>query len=121
VSWTLREGEQGQPGAIADIVFQHGKQRIEMTEEVTKRDLPNEFNGTYRWDGNSNTVVNRFIEVDSERTRWELDCQYTMNTFMMKAMGLVCSRKFKQQHLLFMLAFQAFCEDGVDIRTGDRG
>jgi hypothetical protein len=121
VSWTLREGKQGQPGAIADIVFQHGKQRIKMVEEVTKRNLPDAFNGTYTWGGNSNTVSNRFIEIGPDKTRWELQCQYTMNTFMMKAMALLCSRKFKQQHLLFMLAFRAFCEDGVDVRTGEEG
>ncbi len=121
VSWTLREGTQGQPGAIADVVFNNGKQKINMTEEVTVRNLPDQFDGTYRWGGNHNTVASRFIDLDGESTRWEITCAYTMNSFMMKIMALLFAKKFRAQHQLYMEAFKAFCEDGTDVRTGEAG
>ncbi len=121
VSWTLREGEQGQVGAIADVVFENKGRRIDMTEEVTARNLPEQFDGLYRWGKNHNTVTNRFIAIDDDTTRWEATCAYTLNSVGMKLMGLLFGKKFREQDLEFLQDFKAFCEDGVDVRTGERG
>jgi len=120
-SWILTSGERGQVGAEASIVFMDGSRRIEMTERITSRNLPNEFSGTYEWGGNTNSVVNRFFELGPEQTRWEIECAYTLNSLKMKLMGMVMGGKFKAEHLKFMQAFKAFCEDGTDVRTGDPG
>ncbi len=47
-------GEPGHPGARSKLVFQSGKHRIELLETVTVRDLPDEFSGTYEWNGGKN-------------------------------------------------------------------
>ena len=61
-------GEPGQPGARSKLVYQNGKHTIELFETVTERNLPDEFNGTYEWNGGKNTLRNRFIELGPDRT-----------------------------------------------------
>lgn len=118
-SWTLTKGQQGHVGAQATAVFMNSSGRIEVTERITSRNLPDEFSGTYEWVDNNNSVVNRFIELSPEQTRWELKCDYTVSSLKMKLMGMVMGSKFKAQHLVYMQAFKAFCEDGIDVRTGE--
>ncbi len=110
-------GEAGQVGAKSLLVYLNGKHRIELTETITHVDLPDEFNGTYEWGGGMNTLVNRFIEVDANTTRWESTCAYTFSSIMLKLMGFLMGGKFKQQNMAFLKNFKAFCEDGHDVRT----
>ena len=77
VSWTLVEGERGQPGARAQVVFQSGPRRMEITATVTENALPERMSGQYEWGGNCNTLVNRFAQLEGDRTRWEIECAYT--------------------------------------------
>ena len=42
-------GTPGEPGAKSKLVSLNGKRRIELIQTVTKRNLPDEFNGTYEW------------------------------------------------------------------------
>jgi len=116
VSWTLIEGTQGQPGARAAVVFQNGKHRIDMTEIVTENALPDSMSGRYEWGGNFNTLTNRFIDLGDGRTRWEVECAYTLRTLMMRIMGLLFASRFRAQHMVFMRAFKAYCESGEDMR-----
>ena len=118
-SWSLTKGDQGQVGAEATIVFLNGAQPIEMTERITSRNLPDELSSMYVWGGNSNAVMNRFIELGPEQTRWEVDSAYPQSSLKMKLMGMIMGSKFKAQHQIFMQAFKAFCEDGIDVRTGE--
>lgn len=110
-------GEPGQEGAVSKLVFRNGKRRIELTETITKRDLPDEFNGIYAWDGGSNTLVNRFIEVGPNRTRWESTCDYEMKHLMLKVMGFLFPGMFRKQNQRFLDNFKAFCEEGRDVRA----
>ncbi len=110
-------GEPGQPGAVSKFVYQQGKQRIELTETITKRNLPDEFNGTYSWGGGSNTMHNRFIELAPDRTRWESTCDYQFTSVMLKLMGLFMSGMFRKQTLKFMQNFKAFAEEGRDVNA----
>lgn len=109
-------GEPGQVGAQQLMVYQNGKHRIELTETITKVDLPDEFNGTYEWAGGMNTLVNRFIEVDDQTTHWESTCSYRFQAFMLKLMGVLVPSMFRKQNLTFMKNFKAFCEEGRDVR-----
>lgn len=51
-------GTPGQPGAKSRLKFKMGKREIEMIETVTKRNLPQEFSGTYEANGVYNIVTN---------------------------------------------------------------
>ena len=110
-------GEPGQPGAESKLVYQNGKQRIELTETITSRNLPDEFSGTYAWHSGMNTLENRFIELGPEKTRWESTCHYHMKSLMMKIMGFLMPGAFKEQNLKFMKNFKAFAEDGTSVKA----
>lgn len=112
-------GEPGQPGAKSRLVYLHGKQRIELIETITSRNLPDEFNGTYEWDGGMNTLVNRFIELGPNKTRWESDCGYRFKSLFLKTIGLIMPGSFKKQNLKFLENFKAFAETGASVAAGE--
>lgn len=109
-------GEPGEVGAKMLLVFDDGKRRIELTETITKKNLPDEFDGTYEWDGGMNTLENRFIELDANTTRWESTCAYEFRSIMLKLMGFFMAGMFRKQNMSFLKNFKAFCEDGQDVR-----
>jgi hypothetical protein len=110
-------GEAGKPGAKSKLVYQMGKRRMEMIETITRRDLPDAFDGTYDVDGVHNIVENRFIEQGPDQTLWESRNVFEMQGFMMKAMGFLMPGMFKKQSLKYAEDFKAFAERGVDVRT----
>jgi len=109
-------GEPGQPGAKSKLVYLNGRQRIELIETITKRALPDEFNGTYEWKGGMNTLENRFIELGPDQTQWLSTCSYRMHSFMLKMMGLMMPGMFRKQNMKFLENFKKFAEEGQDIR-----
>ena len=109
-------GEPGQPGAKSKLVYLNDKNRIELIETVTVRDLPDEFSGAYEWSGGRNTLRNRFIELGPESTKWESTCAYEFSSLMLKVMGFLLPGMFRKQNLGFLHAFKAFCEEGRDVR-----
>lgn len=108
-------GDPGQPGAQSKLVYKNGKHLIELTETITHRNLPDEFDGTYSWSGGKNTLKNRFIEVGPNRTRWESTCEYEFYTLMLKLMGFFCPGMFRKQNLKFLENFKAFAEEGKSV------
>lgn len=109
-------GSPGQPGAKSKMVYLNGKQRIELVETVTRRDLPDAFDGHYAWSGGENTLHNRFIAVDAQTTRWESTCTYRFHSPFLKLMGIFLPGMFRKQNMKFLENFKAFCEDGHDVR-----
>ena len=109
-------GERGQPGATSKLVYKQGKRDIELIETVTRRELPDHFDGTYEWKGGMNSLENRFIEVGPDRTRWESTCTYTFSSPMLKLMGFLVPGMFKKENQKYLDNFKAFCEEGRDVR-----
>jgi carbon monoxide dehydrogenase subunit G len=109
-------GEPGHQGAISKMVYQNGNRHIELREEITSNNLPDEFSGVYSWGGGSNTLVNHFFEVDANRTRWESTCCYQMKSVLMKLMAFFFRGSFKEQNLKFLRNFKAFAEDGTSVK-----
>jgi carbon monoxide dehydrogenase subunit G len=110
-------GEAGKPGARSKLVFQMGKRRMEMIETVTRRDLPDAFDGTYEVDGVLNIVENRFTEVGPDKTLLETRNIFEMKGFMMSLMGWLMPGMFRKQSEKYAEAFKAFAENGVDVRS----
>jgi hypothetical protein len=108
-------GTPGEPGARSRLVFQMGDRRIEMTETVTKRNLPDEFNGTYDTEGVFSVVNNRFESVGPNKTKWVSENEIRFSGYM-KVLGLLMKGTFSKHSLQFMQDFKAFAERGVDVR-----
>ena len=115
VSFERLQGEPGQVGATSLITYKMGNRKMELTETILKRSLPDEFNGRYEWDGGSNTLDNRFVELGPASTRWESTCAYAMKSFMLKVMGTLFPGMFRKQNLKFMNNFKAFVEHGTSV------
>ena len=120
-SFELVSGEPGQSGAKSKLVFVQGEHTIDLIETVTRRNLPDEFNGTYEWCGGRNTLCNRFIELGPNRTKWESTCKYKFTSLMPKLMGLFCPGIFRKQNMSLLRNFKAFVEEGRDVNEPDVG
>lgn len=97
-------------------MYLNGKHRVEMIETVIKRDFPNEFTGTYEFDGGSNTLENHFSELGSDRTMWKFTSEFKFCTFMMKTIGFFFPGMFRKQSMVFLQKFKEFAEEGKDVR-----
>ncbi|MFM7925286.1 MAG: SRPBCC family protein [Planctomycetaceae bacterium] len=115
-SHQLVSGQAGQTGARSRLVFQMGKRRIEMLETITRRSLPDAFDGTYEAPGVFNIVCNRFISLSPSQTRWESDNEFRFSGLFMRIIGLVMRGAFPKQSQQYLQDFKAFAERGVDVR-----
>jgi uncharacterized membrane protein len=108
-SFETFEGEPGQEGAKSKLHFKMGKREIEMVETITKRNLPDEFFGTYEAKGVWNGIENYFSEKDENTTEWKMECEFQFRGFM-KFMAFLMPGAFKKQTLKNMMAFKEFAE-----------
>jgi len=69
-SFRTIEGEQGQPGAISELIYEENGREFRMIEHVTERREPYFMAGTYASDWGTAIVVNQFEDVGMGRTRW---------------------------------------------------
>ena len=109
-------GEPGQVGAKSKLVYQMGNRRMEMIETITRRDLPDAFDGTYDVEGVHNVVENRFSELGPDRTLWESHNIFEMKNVAMKIMSFLMPGMFRRQSQKYAEDFKAFAERGVDVR-----
>lgn len=103
-------GTPGHEGAKSKLEYQMGKRRIEMIETIEKRNLPDEFSGTYEAKGVFNRVVNRFIPVSENKTRYVAENEFQFSGFM-KIMGWIMPGAFKKQSQKYLDMFKEFAEN----------
>lgn len=101
-------GNAGHPGAKLRLVYDMNGRVIEMTETIIKRNLPDEFTGTYDAHGVHNVVENYFVDEGSN-TRWT-----TVNNFQFRGFMAVASifmrPMFRRQTMSIMNSFKRFAE-----------
>ena len=102
-------GTPGQPGAKSRLQYKMGNRDIEMIETITKRNLPEEFSGTYEAKGVYNIISNHFIPVGENKTKWVTETEFQFSGFM-KLMGWFMPGAFKKQSQKFLEQFKAFAE-----------
>ena len=102
-------GTSGQEGAKSKLHFKMGKREIEMIETIIKKNLPDEFSGTYEARGVFNIVKNSFVPIENNRTKYVTEQEFQFKGFM-KLMGALMPGAFKKQTLKYMNAFKEFAE-----------
>ena len=102
-------GEAGQPGAKTRLVYDMGKRRIDMIETIIRRDLPDEFSGTYDAQGVHNIISNRFVD-EGQVTRWIVDSEFQFSGWMRLMSLFMPARTFKKQTGKHMQDFKRYCE-----------
>ncbi len=103
------QGEPGHPGAKTKLRYQMGRREVEMVETVNTRHFPEEFTVTYTAKGVWNLVVNRFEQLDADRTRWTTKHEFQF-TGMMKVLSWFMPGVFKKQSRQTMKDFKRFAE-----------
>lgn len=109
ISFEPLSGEPGQTGAKSTLTFKRGRGTMQMVETITKRDLPDAFDGTYDAKGVHNICQNEFHEAGTGATRW-----VTHNVFeftgTMKVIGFLFGRTFPKSSYKYLEAFKTFAE-----------
>ena len=109
LSFEAVSGTPGEPGATSRLTYKQGKGTMEMVETVTRRELPDAFDGTYDAKGVHNICKNEFHDVGGTATRWVAHNTFEFTGFM-KIVGLLFSSMFKKQSLRMMNEFKSFAE-----------
>ncbi len=115
ISFEHVSGTPGQEGAVSNLKYKMGKRSMELIETILKRDLPEEFHGTYDTKGVHNIQENYFKEIDEHTTEWISVTEFQFSGLMMKAMGFFMPGAFKKQSFKFMEAFKNFAENGISV------
>jgi len=110
VSFEHESGEPGQVGAKSRLHYKMGKRDLEMIETITRRNLPDEFAGTYEVKGMWNEVVNVFEELGPDQTRWVCHSEFRGLNLMMKTMLTVMPGLFKKETMKYLTNFKTFAE-----------
>lgn len=77
VHYEHRSGTPGSPGATAEVAYRESGHRIELVETVTARSEPELLDYSYDSKHGRNTLSNRFVAVDDEHTRWDLEAEFS--------------------------------------------
>lgn len=120
------KGEHGQLGTESRVVFRTGRQEMEMTETITRREPANlhgipkdavvHFEREIVAKGMWNVVSDRLTETGPETTHWVSESEYRFGSLPMRLVGLLMPGAFRKQSLQFMEDFKAFAEQGKDVR-----
>ena len=81
-SYIHKSGEPGQPGAIAELVFNEGRRKVVLKETITERREPDFLAGSYESMHGTTLIVNHFEAVDKHTTRWTSWCNFSFRGAM---------------------------------------
>ena len=123
-------GVHGQVGTISRVVIQTGRQQMECTETITRREpvdlhgIPSgsivHFDREIVAKGMWSAVRERLTEAGPETTLWESESEYRFSGLLMRLVGLLMPAAFRKQSQQHMQDFKAFAEQGKDVREAKR-
>lgn len=108
-SFELLSGELGCPGARARVVVDMYGLKLEMTETIVERKMPDVYTLRYEGKGVKNLVENRFYEDGPGKTRWVINSTLEFSPFAAVAAGFIKDTIVKQNHES-MKKFKTFAE-----------
>lgn len=104
-------GTANQKGARAKIFLEQGKGEMELLETITEKDLPRLKCGRYEHKHMSNTMLNRFKEIDEGRTEYVAEIEYTQfNGLLPTLMAKLFPGMFRRQTQAWLDKFKSFAE-----------
>jgi hypothetical protein len=119
-------GVHGQVGTKSRVVLRMGKQTMEATETITRREpadlhgIPREtvvkFDREIISKGMWSAARDRLTEAGPDTTLWESESEYRFSGLLMRLVGLLMPGAFRKQSQQHMQDFKAFAEFGQDVR-----
>lgn len=105
-------GEPGEVGAKSKLIFLMGKRNLEMIETITVKNLPQEFSGIYEAKGVWNQVKNTFTPISETQTKHSVENEFKFQGIM-KLIGFLMPRAFKNQTMKYLVDFKNFAENKI--------
>lgn len=110
VSFEPQSGTPGEAGAKSLVKYKIGNREMEMIETIKKKDLPDEFSGSYETKGLKNEIKNFFIEMGPNKTKWISENEFKASG-LAKLYAFFMPGAFKKQSFKYMKNFKAFAEN----------
>ena len=80
-SFTPVSGTPGQPGAVAELVYEENGREVTLTERVTERREPDFMAGSYESSYGTANIVNLFEALPDGTTRWAAYWRHSFKGF----------------------------------------
>ena len=114
-SYTVLNGNIREAGTQAELVVNYieedvVKRKIVMIEEIITNNLPEEKKVTYTADGVYNIVINRFVKISDNKTKFINEQEFEFKGYM-KVMGFFMPSAFKEQSRVYLKNFKEFVEN----------
>ncbi|MBG6132657.1 hypothetical protein IWQ47_003882 [Aquimarina sp. EL_43] len=107
----LISGEKGKVGAVSKMYYKHGKHDMELTETITKNELPHSFEASYHHKHMDNTMKCNFIALGDKKTKYEFEYEYTrINWVMPKLMAILFPSMYRKPAEKWLRQFKEFAE-----------
>ncbi|MBT8220448.1 MAG: SRPBCC family protein [Bacteroidia bacterium] len=107
----LISGEAGKDSAVSKMFYKYGKREMELTETITKNDLPELFEASYHHVHMDNTMQCKFTALDTNRTLYEYEYEYTrINWIIPKLIAIFFPSVYRKQGEKWMQQFKEFVE-----------
>ena len=123
-------GTHGQVGTTSRVVMRTGRQTMECTETITRREPADlrdlsgvavvHFDREIAGEGMWSIARERLTEAGPQRTLWQSENEFRFSGLLMRLVGLAMPGAFRKQSLQHMRDFQAFAERGQDVRDTAR-
>ena len=108
-SYTHMSGEPGQPGSVAELMFNENGKNVVLTETITERREKSFLAGSYESTHGTTIIVNQFRAIDANQTLWTSWCKFSFKGFM-KAMSLFISGAIRKRTEADMQRFKLMIE-----------
>ena len=110
-SWELVSGTAGEDGAVYKLHYNNRGRPMELTETVVANRLPNTYEAFYEHSHMDNTLKTTFTALDENRTRYEIEGEYTaFRGFMPNLIARVMPGMFTKPSQTWLDNFKAFAE-----------
>ena len=108
-SFTRKSGEDGQPGAVALLVYDENGRKVKLIETITERREPHFMAGTYESDIGNALIVSHFEDIGEGRTRWVM---YGNHSFkgIFRFLGIFFASSVRKRNEELMNNFTLFAE-----------
>ena len=104
-------GNKGKDGAVSKMFYKYGKRDMELTEIIVSNRLPYSFESSYHHVHMDNAMKCTFVEIDTKRTRYEYEFEYTRISWIMpKLIAILFPGIYRRQGEKWMRQFKEFVE-----------
>lgn len=115
-SCTPVSGPPGEPGSVAELIFDEKGKKVVLRETITERREPDFLAGSYESKHGTTIIVNHFEAIDASTTRWSSWCNFTFTGFM-KFMSLFIGNVIRKRTEGDMQRFKLMVESDEANKT----